>query len=139
MMKLMKQLVNRFLFIFLIYVEDFLLEFSSFFITIDFHKTESIRLINKQMFFFFSIRLNGFSFSDKMTSSIRRQINWKDLFPTQWSFPIFVTYMALFINQGLLITGSKSSSHTYSYNTIVVVLMTESVKLICATIIYLHK
>lgn len=31
---------------------------------------------------------------------LRRQINFKDLFPTRWSFIIFISYMGLFINQG---------------------------------------
>ncbi|CAF3667006.1 unnamed protein product [Adineta steineri] len=44
--------------------------------------------------------------------------------------------MGLFINQGLLITGSKTSTHSYKYNTISVVLLTELVKLIAAIIIY---
>ena len=71
-----------------------------------------------------------------MLSLLRRQINVKDLFPTRWSFLIFVSYMGLFINQGLLVTGSKTATHTYNYNTIVVVLLTEFVKLVCAITIY---
>jgi len=35
-----------------------------------------------------------------MLSFLRRQINLKDLFPTRWSFVIFISYMGLFINQG---------------------------------------
>jgi hypothetical protein len=35
-----------------------------------------------------------------MLSWLRRQINFKDLFPTRWSFIIFISYMGLFINQG---------------------------------------
>ncbi|UJR14767.1 hypothetical protein I4U23_001757 [Adineta vaga] len=71
-----------------------------------------------------------------MFTSLRRQINLKDLFPTRWSFIIFISYMGLFINQGLLVTGSKTASHSYNYNTIVVVLLTEFVKLISALTIY---
>ncbi|CAF1605054.1 unnamed protein product [Rotaria magnacalcarata] len=71
-----------------------------------------------------------------MFSSLRRQINLKDLFPTRWSFLIFISYMGLFINQGLLVTGSKTATHSYNYNTIVVVLLTECVKLISAVTIY---
>lgn len=74
-----------------------------------------------------------------MFSSFRRQINLKDLFPARWSFVIFVSYMGLFINQGLLVTGSKTSTHSYNYNTIVVVLFTECVKLISALTIYRQK
>ncbi|CAF3014255.1 unnamed protein product [Rotaria socialis] len=71
-----------------------------------------------------------------MFSSLRRQINLKDLFPTRWSFLIFISYMGLFINQGLLVTGSKTATNSYNYNTIVVVLLTECVKLISAVTIY---
>ncbi|CAF1419659.1 unnamed protein product [Adineta ricciae] len=71
-----------------------------------------------------------------MFTSLRRQINFKDLFPTPWSFAIFISYMGLFINQGLLVTGSKTSSHSYNYNTIVVVLLTEVVKFVAALVIY---
>ncbi|CAF0818300.1 unnamed protein product [Adineta ricciae] len=71
-----------------------------------------------------------------MLTSLRRQINFKDLFPTPWSFVIFISYMGLFINQGLLVTGSKTSSHSYNYNTIVVVLLTEVVKFVTALVIY---
>jgi hypothetical protein len=45
------------------------------------------------MFFFIYIQ-------DMLLSYLRRQINLKDLFPTRWSFVIFVSYMGLFINQG---------------------------------------
>ena len=31
----------------------------------------------------------------------------KDLFPTAWSLAIFLTYMALFVSQGLLVTASR--------------------------------
>ncbi|CAF0809004.1 unnamed protein product [Adineta steineri] len=71
-----------------------------------------------------------------MLSSLRRQINVKDLFPTRWSFIIFISYMGLFINQGLLVTGSKTATHSYNYNTIVVVLLTEFTKLVAALTIY---
>mgnify|MGYP007031381746 FL=1 len=47
--------------------------------------------------------------------------------------------MGLFINQGLLVTGSKTASHSYNYNTIVVVLLTEFVKLVAALAIYRQK
>jgi hypothetical protein len=41
-----------------------------------------------------------------------------------------------FILTGLLVTGSKTATHSYNYNTIVVVLLTESVKLFAALSIY---
>ncbi|KAK7487016.1 hypothetical protein BaRGS_00021686 [Batillaria attramentaria] len=60
-----------------------------------------------------------------------------DMFPTKLSFIVFIAYMGLFINQGILVTASKSKDNSYSYNTVTVVLMTECLKLIAASIVYL--
>ncbi|XP_046551122.1 UDP-galactose transporter senju-like [Haliotis rubra] len=60
-----------------------------------------------------------------------------DVFPTKQSFVVFISYMALFINQAILVTASKTSSNTYKYNTVTVVLLTECVKLITSLILYL--
>ncbi|GAB6021108.1 hypothetical protein CHUAL_003741 [Chamberlinius hualienensis] len=61
-----------------------------------------------------------------------------ELFPTKWSAVVFVSYMALFINQGILVTATKSTDGTYNYNTTVVVLLTESVKLVIACFLYIR-
>ena len=63
----------------------------------------------------------------------------KDLFPTKWSLFIFVAYMALFINQGLLVTASRLGENSYPYNTTTVVLFTEIFKLILATSVFISK
>ncbi|XP_071540709.1 UDP-galactose transporter senju-like isoform X2 [Panulirus ornatus] len=63
--------------------------------------------------------------------------NWDKLFPTPWSFIIFVAYMALFINQGIMVTASQQADNTYSYNTVTVVLLTEATKLVASLIIFL--
>ena len=63
----------------------------------------------------------------------------KDLFPTKWSFCIFVTYMALFTCQGILVTASRLGDNTYPYNTTTVVLLTEVTKLIFATLAYISR
>ncbi|KAL4238861.1 hypothetical protein ACF0H5_003568 [Mactra antiquata] len=63
----------------------------------------------------------------------------KDLFPTKMSFVYFISYMGLFINQGILVTASKTKSNTYSYNTVTVVLLTECIKLVTAVCIYLKE
>lgn len=60
-----------------------------------------------------------------------------DMFPTKISFVIFISYMGLFINQGILVTASKSGSNSYNYSTVLVVLLTECTKLIVAVFIYL--
>jgi len=63
--------------------------------------------------------------------------DFRDLFPTKMSFVVFVSYMALFINQGLLVTATKDKNNSYKYNIITVVLMTEILKLVIASFIYL--
>lgn len=45
--------------------------------------------------------------------------------------------MGLFINQGILVTASKNKNNTYSYNTVTVVLLTELLKLVVSTVVYL--
>lgn len=63
----------------------------------------------------------------------------KDLFPTKMSFVYFISYMALFINQGILVTASQTKNNTYTYNTVTVVLLTECIKLLAAILIYLKE
>lgn len=60
------------------------------------------------------------------------------LFPTRVSLIIFITYMTLFVNQSLLVTASRRGKDDYNYNTILVVLITEIVKLIICLILYLR-
>lgn len=63
----------------------------------------------------------------------------RNLFPTKMSFFVFIAYMALFINQGLLVTASKNKDNKFNYNPITVVLMTELLKLLFSSAIYLKK
>ncbi|XP_050491512.1 UDP-galactose transporter senju [Bombus huntii] len=62
-------------------------------------------------------------------------INWGELFPGRWSPVIFISYMALFVNQGIIVTWSQRDGH-YEYNIIMVVLMTEILKLFTSIIFY---
>ncbi|XP_011690363.1 PREDICTED: CMP-sialic acid transporter 1 [Wasmannia auropunctata] len=62
-------------------------------------------------------------------------INWSELFPGRWSPVIFISYIALFVNQGILVTWSQRSGR-YEYNIVAVVLMTEVLKLIISTALY---
>lgn len=62
-------------------------------------------------------------------------INWSELFPGRWSLVIFISYITLFINQGILVTWSQRSGR-YEYNIVAVVLMTEILKLIISTALY---
>ncbi|CAG5121416.1 unnamed protein product [Candidula unifasciata] len=60
-----------------------------------------------------------------------------DLFPNTLSFIVFVSYMGLFINQGILVTASKSEDNSYSYNTVTVVLLTEVAKLVASSLVFI--
>ena len=62
----------------------------------------------------------------------------KDVFPTKTSLAVFIGYMGLFVNQGLLVTASRLGGDVYPYNPIAVVLVTELVKLFLAFLIYLR-
>lgn len=85
-------------------------------------------------------------------------INWVELFPTKSSVVIFVSYMLLFVNQGklllqvnklffllckyfsgILVTASQNSKNDYEYNIATVVLLTEVLKLLLSTILYLKE
>lgn len=65
-------------------------------------------------------------------------INWREIFPGKWSLIIFILYMSLFVNQGILVTWSQHEKE-YDYNTVLVVLMTEVLKLIISTLLYLKE
>ena len=71
--------------------------------------------------------------------SLKDTLQNKDLFPTTWSLVIFVTYMALFTSQGLLVTASRMGELTYPYNTTTVVLLTEVVKLVLSSSVFMTK
>ncbi|XP_017875148.1 UDP-galactose transporter senju-like [Ceratina calcarata] len=62
-------------------------------------------------------------------------INWGELFPGRWSPVIFISYMTLFVSQGIIVTWSQRDGH-YEYNIVLVVLMTEVLKLIASVILY---
>ena len=61
------------------------------------------------------------------------------LFPSQASKVVFVSYMLMFVAQGMLVTGSRNGEATYAYNTVTVVLLTELLKLIMSSLLYLKK
>lgn len=62
----------------------------------------------------------------------------KSLFPTKSSFVIFISYISLFVSQGLLVTAVQKSQIN-GFNAIVVVLLTELVKLLICLALYLMK
>jgi len=57
-------------------------------------------------------------------------------FPSNGSFIIFLLYMGMFVAQGMLVTASRYGGSDYSYNTVTVVLLTESVKLVLSSAVY---
>ena len=61
------------------------------------------------------------------------------LFPSQGSLMVFISYMLMFVAQGMLVTSSRYGSSSYSYNTITVVLLTELLKLVISSAIYLKR
>ena len=65
--------------------------------------------------------------------------NISKLFPSSGSGVVFVSYMMMFVAQGMLVTASRHGSSSYSYNTVTVVLLTEMLKLVVSSIIYLKE
>nr|CAH7756363.1 unnamed protein product [Callosobruchus chinensis] len=66
-------------------------------------------------------------------------ISWKELFPSTLSAIIFVLYIVLFVNQGILVTASQQSNNDYDYNIVTVVLLTEVLKLAISTVLYCRE
>ena len=64
---------------------------------------------------------------------------WTKLFPTRASLLVFLSYMMMFVAQGMLVTASRHGSTSYSYNTVTVVLLTELTKLLISSTIYLKE
>ncbi|CAN8022799.1 hypothetical protein HPB47_027252 [Ixodes persulcatus] len=62
---------------------------------------------------------------------------WGELFPTKLSAAIFVAYIGFFINHGILVTASKDKNNKYDYNITTVVMLTECLKLVVTTLIFL--
>ncbi|XP_053664449.1 UDP-galactose transporter senju [Anopheles marshallii] len=67
------------------------------------------------------------------------RVNWGELFPSRKSVFIFFTYMSLFVSQGILVTASQRSDNSYSYNTVLVVLLTETLKLVISAGLYCRE
>ena len=62
-----------------------------------------------------------------------------EVFPSKTSIVVFLGYMGLFVNQGLLVTASRMGGDIYPYNPALVVLATEFIKLIMVAFIYLKS
>ncbi|KAH9401341.1 hypothetical protein TYRP_002943 [Tyrophagus putrescentiae] len=66
-------------------------------------------------------------------------IKFEEIFPTKWSLFIFLAYMMLFVNQGILVRSSQSADNSYSYNVSSVVLFGELLKLVICLFLYLKE
>lgn len=65
------------------------------------------------------------------------KINWSEVFPNNGSVAIFIGYMSLFVGQGILVTWSQEEFGAgYKYNPVIVVLVTEALKLIVSILLY---
>lgn len=65
------------------------------------------------------------------------KIVWSDVFPNKGSIAIFIGYMSLFVAQGILVTWSQEEFGAgYKYNPVVVVLLTEALKLVVSVLLY---
>ncbi|XP_070577134.1 UDP-galactose transporter senju-like [Ptychodera flava] len=73
------------------------------------------------------------------TGSSGEMARLANLFPTRLSAAIFVAYIALFVNQGILVTATKDENNKYPYNTTTVVLMTECTKLVTAVVLFVRS
>ena len=62
-----------------------------------------------------------------------------EVFPNKASALIFVLYMAMFVAQGMLVTASRMGAVSYGYNTTVVVLLTEILKLLASSAAFLKE
>lgn len=65
------------------------------------------------------------------------KIIWSEVFPNNASVAIFIGYMGLFVGQGILVTWSQDEvGEGYKYNPVVVVLLTETLKLVVSVLLY---
>ncbi|XP_060842487.1 UDP-galactose transporter senju [Rhopalosiphum padi] len=61
--------------------------------------------------------------------------NWTSLFPTKTSFVVFVLYIALSMNHGLLVKLSQEKG-IYNYNIVSVIILTEVTKLVISLFLF---
>lgn len=73
------------------------------------------------------------------STSFLSSLNLREIFPTASSVVIFTSYMALFINQGILVTASRMGEKTYPYNPALVVLLTEVIKFIVSSSTFIYR
>ena len=78
-------------------------------------------------------------FINMSASKFVSSLNLKEIFPTPFSVFIFISYMALFINQGIIVTASRMGGTSYPYNPATVVLLTEVLKFLFSTATFIHR
>ncbi|GIY07668.1 UDP-galactose transporter senju [Caerostris extrusa] len=60
-------------------------------------------------------------------------------FPTRLSAFVFFAYIALFVNQGILVTATKEANAKYSYSTVTVVMLIECIKLTICSAVFIRE
>merc|ERR1711881_825404 len=73
-----------------------------------------------------------------MFQGFEYRVKWAELFPTRISYVVFIVYVVLFCNLGLLTHATKNTSGEYDYDPAVVVLLTEATKLSISMVIILR-
>ncbi|XP_047992480.1 UDP-galactose transporter senju isoform X2 [Leguminivora glycinivorella] len=63
----------------------------------------------------------------------------QNLFPNKEGFITFALYIILFVFQGVFVTASKNAHGGYSYNTTLVVFLTELLKLVASATLYSYR
>ncbi|XP_028968957.1 UDP-galactose transporter senju [Galendromus occidentalis] len=71
-----------------------------------------------------------------MSQPVPKSKFFGDIFPTRFSALIFVGYIVFFIAQSILVKASQTN-RSYSYNVTCVVMLTELLKLVLSTVLYL--
>ncbi|XP_018493968.1 UDP-galactose transporter senju-like [Galendromus occidentalis] len=72
-----------------------------------------------------------------MSQPVPKSKFFGDIFPTRFSALIFVGYIVFFIAQSILVKASQTN-RSYSYNVTCVVMLTELLKLVLSTFLYLN-
>lgn len=84
-------------------------------------------VFNHLLFNFRSVYIRIFSSNSK---------KWNDLFPTTASFVFFNLYILFCVLHGLIISASQDKNKNYEYNYIVVVLLTDLLKLVISFVLF---
>ena len=79
--------------------------------------------------------------SSQSNKTINFKVKYRELFPNTISVIVFLVYITLFVNHGLLTHATQNSkTGSYDYDPTIIVLLTETLKLIiCSLLIIKDK